>query len=134
MVGTVQDVTTRKLAEHSLLQLSLAVEQSPSSIVITDLDGNIEYVNTRFTEVTGYSLAEVIGKNPRILQSGKTDNATYKEMWAALTRGEIWRGELFNCRKDGTEYIECTASSVMGAMPVASLRRRCRSSRSVRCC
>jgi diguanylate cyclase (GGDEF)-like protein/PAS domain S-box-containing protein len=106
MVGTVQDVTTRKLAEHSLLQLSLAVEQSPSSIVITDLDGNIEYVNTRFTEVTGYSLAEVIGKNPRILQSGKTDIATYKEMWAALTRGEIWRGELLNCRKDGTEYIE----------------------------
>ena len=101
-----RDITERKQAEEALLKLSLAVEQSPNSIVITDLDANIEYVNEAFVNVTGYSRDEAIGQNPRILQSGKTPQATYDSMWASLTRGEVWQGELINRRKDGSEYVE----------------------------
>ncbi|MCX7192256.1 MAG: EAL domain-containing protein [Proteobacteria bacterium] len=96
----------RAQTESTLNKLSQAVEQSPNTIVITDLEANIEYANTAFVTATGYSLAEAMGKNPRILHSGKTPKATYDEMWAQLTAGEIWRGELINRRKDGTEYIE----------------------------
>lgn len=96
----------RRQAEESLRKLSLAVEQSPNSIVITDLDANIEYVNENFVKVTGYSRAEVIGQNPRILHSGKNSRETYDAMWAHLTRGESWKGELINRRKDGSEYFE----------------------------
>ncbi|MCK9199660.1 MAG: PAS domain S-box protein [Gallionella sp.] len=96
----------RKRAEDELRKLSLAVEQSPSSIVITDLDARIEYINEAFVKATGYSREEAIGQNPRILHSGKTSSATYDEMWAHLTRGETWKGELINQRKDGSEYVE----------------------------
>ncbi|MDD4930319.1 MAG: EAL domain-containing protein [Gallionella sp.] len=92
--------------ERELRKLSQAVEQSPNTIVITDLDANIEYANAAFVRATGYSLAEAIGKNPNILQSGKTSRAVYEQMWGQLTAGEIWRGELTNRRRDGTEYIE----------------------------
>ncbi|MFA7238645.1 MAG: PAS domain S-box protein [Sulfuricellaceae bacterium] len=101
----IRDITERKRVEESLRKLSQAVEQSSDSIVITDLDANIEYANAAFVKVTGYSLAEAIGQNPRILQSGKTPKATYDDMWACLTRGEAWNGELINRRKDGSEYI-----------------------------
>jgi len=106
MVGTIQDITERKASLNSLLKLSLAVEQSPNSIVITDIDGNIEYVNTMFTKVTGYSKEEALGKNPRILKSDETPQTTYEEMWAHLNRGDIWHGELINRRKDKSTYIE----------------------------
>lgn len=96
----------REKMEKSLIQLAHAVEQSQNTIIITDLDANIEYVNSTFTKVTGYSPEEVIGTNPRFLQSGKTPGKTYDDMWAHLTRGELWRGELINRRKDGSEYIE----------------------------
>jgi len=104
--ATAIDTTERKRAEASLRQLSLAVEQSPSSIDITDLEANIEYVNAAFVRTSGYSVAELIGQNPRLLQSGKTPRASYADMWAHLTRGEAWHGEFINRRKDGTEYIE----------------------------
>ncbi|HQS67650.1 MAG TPA: EAL domain-containing protein [Sulfuricurvum sp.] len=106
MVGTIQDITSTKQLTSSLLKLSLAVEQSPNSIVITDLEGNIEYVNNMFTTVTGYSMDEALGKNPRILKSDITPQATYDDMWAHLTRGDIWHGELTNRRKDQSIYIE----------------------------
>jgi len=105
-IVTFEDFTGRKLAEESLRKLSLAVEQSPSSIVITDLDAKIEYANAAFVKATGYSLTEAIGQNPRILQSGKTPRANYDELWAHLTRGEVYKGEFFNRRKDGSEYTE----------------------------
>ncbi len=101
-----RDITERKRVEDSLRKLSLAVEQSPNSIIITDLDANIEYANATFAKATGYSLAEVIGQNPSILQSGRTPRATYDDLWAHLTRNETWKGELINRRKDGSEYIE----------------------------
>ena len=105
-LAIVRDLSERKQAEAELRRLSLAVEQSPNSIVIANIDANIEYVNDAFLKLTGYSRDEVIGKNSRILQSGKTPAATYDDMWAHLSRGETWRGELINKRKDGSEYIE----------------------------
>lgn len=91
---------------EQLRKLSSAVEQSPSTIVITNRAAIIEYVNPAFTHSTGYSSDEVIGKNPRILKSDRTAHETYKDMWMSLTEGMTWRGELCNRRKDGTEYWE----------------------------
>jgi PAS domain S-box-containing protein len=92
--------------EQTLTKLTQAVEQSPESIVITDLQGRIEYVNDSFVKNTGYSFEEALGKNPRILQSGKTPVASYEAMWAALQSGRGWQGEFVNRRKDGSEYVE----------------------------
>jgi two-component system sensor histidine kinase/response regulator len=102
----VRDITERKQTEDLLRKLSLAVEQSPESIVITNVDAIIEYVNEAFVANTGYSRDEVIGRNPRFLQSGKTPAATYVSMWSTLVAGEAWKGEFHNLRKDGTDYIE----------------------------
>jgi len=93
-------------SEANLRQLSLAIRQSPHSIVITNKDGSIEYVNESFVANTGYSANEVIGQNPRLLQSGRTSAATYQDLWSTILRGDIWRGELINKRKDGSEYEE----------------------------
>ncbi len=111
LCGISTDITERKRMEDSLLKLSVAVEQSPSSIVITDLDANIVYANATFVQQTGYMLDEIIGQNPRMLHSGKTSRATYDELWAHLMRGEKWQGELINRRKDGSEYIEAVRIS-----------------------
>lgn len=100
------DVTERYRVDTQLRQLYLAVEQSPESIVIVNQNVQIEYVNEAFVLSSGYSRAELMGQNPRILQSGKTPRDTYVAMWAALKRGEPWKGELFNKTKDGREYIE----------------------------
>jgi PAS domain S-box-containing protein len=101
-----RDVTDRRRIEEQLHKLSLAVEQSPESIVITGLDGGIEYVNDAFLRVTGYSREEVVGRNPRVLQSGRTPKATHAALWDALTQGRSWKGEFINKRKDGSEYVE----------------------------
>ena len=102
-------VAAREQAEENaatLRKLSLAIEQSPESIIITDLAGSIEYVNSALVQITGYTRDELIGGNPRILQSGRTPPETYAAMWAALGRGEPWKGEFINRKKDGTEYVE----------------------------
>ncbi len=98
-------------AESELRKLSWAVQQSPASIVITDLDGNIEYVNPKFTEITGYTLDEVIGKNPRILQGGCTSQEEYEQLWQTVTAGEEWRGEFRNKKKNGEFYWEAASIS-----------------------
>jgi two-component system sensor histidine kinase/response regulator len=98
--GTLQDISERKQAEDDLRKLSLAVEQSPESIVITNLDAQIEYVNEAFLRASGYTREEVLGRDARLLQAG--DDA----MSAALAAGGVWKGELHNRRKDGVEYIE----------------------------
>jgi PAS domain S-box-containing protein len=100
------DITERRKYEEDLRKLSLAVEQSPESIVITNLNSVIEYVNEAFVQVTGFSREEVLGKNPRVLHSGKTPPETYAAMWDALIHGHTWKGEFHNRRKDGSEYIE----------------------------
>ncbi len=104
--GVSRDITERKKAEDELRKLSLAAEQSPVSIVITNLNAEIVYVNEAFVQATGYPREEILGQNPRILQSGRTPKASYAEMWANLSEGKAWRGELYNRRKDGTEYLE----------------------------
>lgn len=92
--------------DQRLTKLSQAVEQTPESIVITDVAGRIEYVNAKFAESSGYTLAEVLGENPRILQSGMTPGDTYRALWETLRAGQVWHGEFHNRRKDGTTYIE----------------------------
>ena len=104
--GLAMDISDRKSAENQLQKLSLAVEQSTGCIVITNLKAEIEYVNEAFLKVTGYSREEVIGQNPRILHSGKTPLQTYSAMWDVLSKGQPWRGEFSNRKKNGTEYIE----------------------------
>jgi PAS domain S-box-containing protein len=104
--GTGQDITIRRDAEELIRKLSLAVEQSPSNIIITDAQGDIEYVNEAFTATTGYGFDEVRGQNPRFLQSGQTPAETFASMWHALNQGLPWRGELVNRRKNGEIYIE----------------------------
>jgi nitrogen fixation negative regulator NifL len=109
--GFVQDVTERKRAEEKLRKLSRAVEQSPASVVITNLRGDIEYVNPKFCELTGYSLEEVRGKNPRLLKSGGVPPENYRQMWEHITRGEEWRGEFHNRKKNGELYWEVATIS-----------------------
>lgn len=103
-----EEVQTR---EQMLTKLSLAIEQSPESVIITDLEGKIEYVNGCFTRNTGYTREEALGKNPRFLQSGKTPDESYAVLWASLKAGHGWAGEFINRRKDGTEYIESVSIS-----------------------
>ncbi|NIM93271.1 MAG: PAS domain S-box protein [Anaerolineales bacterium] len=104
ILGIVTDVTDRKRSEDEIRKLYRAVEQSSSLIVITNTDGDIEYVNPKFTQVTGYPPAEVIGENVRLLKSGETPRAVYRELWETITAGNEWRGEFHNKRKDGTFY------------------------------
>ena len=100
------DVTASKRSEENRRTLSRAVEQSPVSIVITDREGNIEYVNPRFEAVTGYALDEVRGRNPRFLKSGQTPPSTYEQLWKTITGGGEWRGELCNRKKNGELFWE----------------------------
>jgi len=97
--------------EKRLIQFSRAVEQSPASIVITDPDGCIEYVNPRFTEVTGFAAAEAIGQNPRVLKSGIHPAEYYRDLWATIATGREWQGEFCNRRKGGELYWELASIS-----------------------
>jgi PAS domain S-box-containing protein len=91
--------------------LSRAVEQSPASIVITNPAGDIEYVNPKFVHVTGYTLAEALGKNPRILKSGDKSPEAYRELWQTITAGKEWSGEFHNKKKNGELYWESASIS-----------------------
>lgn len=104
-----RNVTGRQKAEQRLRSLSAAVEQSPISIVITDLDGNIEYANPKFTDVAGYALEEVLGRNPRVLKSGETSEEEYRELWETIKSGAVWRGTFHNKKKNGELYWESAA-------------------------
>ena len=105
------DVTAHKQAEDDRQKLLTAVEQSANTIVITDPGGNIEYVNPAFQKSTGYSAAEVLGKNPRALKSGTHDAAFYQNLWETISSGKIWRGQIHNRRKDGSLYWESVTIS-----------------------
>jgi PAS domain S-box-containing protein len=101
-----RDVTDRKNIEDKLIVLGRALEASPATIVITDAAGTIQYVNPKFTSVTGYSSKEAIGKNPRLLKSGKTDAKVYDDMWRTLSSGKDWKGCFINRKKNGEIYYE----------------------------
>jgi PAS domain S-box-containing protein len=101
-----RDVTDRKRTEETINKLSTGIEQSPVTIVITDIKGNIEYVNPKFTKTTGYTFDEVKGGNPRILKSGKMTPEEYKNLWETILNKKDWQGELLNKKKNGEEYWE----------------------------
>lgn len=104
IISISRDMTAIKQAEDQIVKLSHAVEQSPVSIVITDITGNVEYINPMFSEVTGYSREEILGKNLRILKSGKVDTETYKSMWEIISAGRNWKGTFYNRKRNGELY------------------------------
>ncbi len=106
-----KEIEERRKGEIEITKLSTAVQQSPSVIVITDLKGNIEYVNPKFTKLTGYNSNEVIGKNARILKSGEQPKKLYKDLWETITTGKEWRGELHNKKKKGDFFWEAATIS-----------------------
>jgi PAS domain S-box-containing protein len=105
------DMKNLNEALESARKLAHAVEHSPASVVITDTDGNIEYVNPRFEEATGYAFDEVVGKNPRFLKSGNTPSSAYEHLWKTISDGRIWRGEFYNVKKNGDFYWEAASIS-----------------------
>ena len=101
-----REITEQKKSQADLSKLFQAIQQSPTSVVITNRDGTIEYVNPKFTDVTGYALAEAIGQNPRILKSGHTPSEQYAELWNTISSGGVWRGEFLNKKKNGELFWE----------------------------
>jgi diguanylate cyclase (GGDEF)-like protein/PAS domain S-box-containing protein len=106
VVDLEKEVDSHRLTADSLRKLSQAIEQSPVSVMITDLDGNIEYVNPEFCRITGYSSEEVVGRNPRFLKSGQTPQSQFVNMWNCITTGQSWSGELYNKKKNGELFWE----------------------------
>jgi len=104
--GIIIDITEMKKAEAEMQKLNTAFEQTSSSIIITDIQGNIEYVNPYFCKLTGYSEEEAIGKNPRILKSGDTCTLEYLKLWSTISSGKTWSGEFLNIKKNGEKYWE----------------------------
>jgi PAS domain S-box-containing protein len=111
IIGSALDITERKKTEEVLQNLSQALKQSPSSVMITDTQGIIEFVNPKFTQVTGYQAVEVIGKKPNILKSGEMPLPFYKNMWETITSGREWHGELHNRKKNGELFWEYASIS-----------------------
>ncbi|NJN93075.1 MAG: PAS domain S-box protein [Anaerolineales bacterium] len=111
VIGMIQDIDARKQTEEKLNKLSQAVEQSASTIVITNKQGYIEYANPRFTETTGYTIEEALGQHTRILKSGQTTAEEYKQLWQTITTGQQWRGEFLNKKKSGELYWESASIS-----------------------
>lgn len=107
------DITERKASQAQLTRLAAAVGQTADSIVITDADGNIEYVNPAFERISGYAREEVLGRNPRLLKSAKNDPSVYRDLWQTISAGNVWVGQLINKKKDGTLFNEhATISAV----------------------
>jgi diguanylate cyclase (GGDEF)-like protein/PAS domain S-box-containing protein len=106
MLGVSRDISERKKSQAQLQQLSQAIEQSPASVIITKLDGSIEYVNQAFVQTSGYQRHEVLGQNPRMLRSGRTPPEVYASMWFTLNAGQVWHGEMTNRHKSGHDYVQ----------------------------
>ena len=111
--GTLRDISAQKQFESELRKLSQAVENSPVMVIITDSNGNIEYVNPKFTEVTGYTASEAYGRNPRFLQSGLTNKKLYEDLWRTISAGKEWRGEIQDRKKNGEIFWESISISVV---------------------
>lgn len=109
-IAFIHDAAALKASLHSR-RLHTAITQIKEAVVITDTEGNIEYVNSSFEQVTGYEAKEALGRNPRILKSGEHEDSFYKEMWETISRGEIWEGRIVNKRKNGKTYTEETTIS-----------------------
>jgi diguanylate cyclase (GGDEF)-like protein/PAS domain S-box-containing protein len=109
--GVARDISERLQVEQQVRQLSQAVQQSPASIIITDRNGDIIYVNPKFTEITGYTYEEVLGENTRLLKTELTPEEVFPEMWEAISSGREWRGEFCNRKKNGEQYWELASIS-----------------------
>ncbi len=109
--GVSIDITERKKQEAEIRKLSIAIEQSPVAIVITDLDANIQHISPAFSEITGYSAKDIRGENARILKSGFTPDETYDDMWETIRSGKVWKGEWINKKKDKSFYWESVVIS-----------------------
>lgn len=103
--GFITDISARKAYELEQTKLATAIKQTDDLIIISDINGIIEYVNPAFNVVTGYSNEEALGRNPRLLKSGKQDSTFYKGLWNSITEGKVWRGQMLNAKKNGEEYI-----------------------------
>jgi len=108
---TIENAIRRMRAEEQVRKLLRAVEQSPATVVITDTEGTIEYVNPKFTSLTGFAAEEVVGQNPRVLKSGVQDTEFYRNLWDTIKSGQEWRGEFHNRRRDGTLFWEAASIS-----------------------
>jgi PAS domain S-box-containing protein len=106
LMNSVWRIVKRREADYEILKLSYAVEQNPASIIITNSEGKIEYINKKFSELTGYTYNDVINKQPRMLQSGFTDPKLYEELWDTILSGKTWRGEFLNKKKNGDLFWE----------------------------
>ena len=104
VVITFAEITEQKDVQEQLRKFSRAVEQSSSMIFITDKDGAIEYANRRFTDMTGYTVEELVGQNPRILKSDEHSSEYYRQLWETIRAGREWRGDLCNRKKNGDRY------------------------------
>lgn len=111
ILGVSRDITSKRIIRSLLRKLSRALEQSPVSVLITDLTGAIEYANPKFTNMTGYTFEEVKGKNPSILKSEFTPNEVFSNLWKTISSGNDWSGEFLNKRKDGSTYWESASVS-----------------------
>jgi len=111
LLTSLVDITARKRSEETITRLATAIDQALETVVITDAEGNILYANPAFERTTGYTVAEALGKNPRILKSGKHDASFYRQMWEVLAGGGVWHGRFQNKRKDGSFYWEDAAIS-----------------------
>jgi len=105
-IAVISDISQQKISEFELKKLSVAVEQSPVTIAITDTKGVIQYVNPSFCKITGYDFNEAIGQNPKVLKSGKMEDDIYINMWETITSGKTWHGEFINKKKNGEFYFE----------------------------
>jgi PAS domain S-box-containing protein len=105
-VGLMSDLTARKKAEKRIISQSTALKSTANGIVITNTDGEIEWVNPAFTKLTGYSWREAVGKNPRVLNSGKHDDKYFKNLWETISKGDTWHGDVINKKKNGDLYYE----------------------------
>ncbi|MBD3226031.1 MAG: PAS domain S-box protein [Caldithrix sp.] len=105
-IGLIRDITQDIQAEAERERMFAAIEQAGESIIITDKEGTIEYVNPAFERVTGYSRSEAMGHKPSLLKSGQHDGSFYEDMWQKITKGRLWQGRIVNKRKNGTLYTE----------------------------
>ena len=106
ILGIAVDISAQKRAQDQLRLQATALRAAANGIVITTHDGIIEWVNPAFTTITGYTMEEAVGNNPRLLRSGRHDKDFYRGLWSTISSGQVWRGEMTNCRKDGTVYTE----------------------------
>lgn len=128
VLAFVRDLSSQLKNEYQIKKLSYAVDKSPISVLITDIEGNIEYCNESYEKVSGYQISELIGQNTRIFKSGLMPESTYAELWNTIKSGKMWQGELINKKKDGTLFweeisIKPIISEVMGLTTFLAIKQ-----------